>query len=325
MESLAKAGALATAEMEHLTGATEDLVPAEKAYIELLNSPAWKTFTQKQKETVQLRAAEIGEQQKQIKTFEKLAEAAGDYADKVRKEQDDYVKQQSDIKEKADEYVRTLEAESAAQMQSNTQREVAVALLKLEATGITEADVRYKEYVDRITEAVRAREAFAANQKMLADQAAEYKRTYEQISDTITDALMRGFEGGKSIVKNFIATTKNMFASMVLRPGVQNLVGGVGANFGIPGAASAAPTGISSLVGQGAQSLGINDNVGIGGRRRIAFGAGEFTAALAGDAFLPAHSSSGYRCRRVGCRIGHRSRSCRTAASAWRHSRHSSC
>ena len=54
--------------------------------------------------------------------------------------------------------------------------------------------------------------------------AKEWQKAFDDISQSLTDAIMRGFEGGKSIAKNFRDTLTNMFKTMVLRPVIQAMV-----------------------------------------------------------------------------------------------------
>lgn len=46
----------------------------------------------------------------------------------------------------------------------------------------------------------------------------EWKRSAEKIEDSLTDALMRGFESGKDFAENLRDTVSNMFRTLVLRP-----------------------------------------------------------------------------------------------------------
>ena len=46
----------------------------------------------------------------------------------------------------------------------------------------------------------------------------EWQRTSDQINQSLTDALLRGFESGKGFAENFRDTLKNMFSTLVLRP-----------------------------------------------------------------------------------------------------------
>lgn len=55
----------------------------------------------------------------------------------------------------------------------------------------------------------------------------EWKRTAESIEQSLTDALMRGFESGEDFAENFRNTLKNMFATLVLRPIIQPIAQGM--------------------------------------------------------------------------------------------------
>lgn len=62
------------------------------------------------------------------------------------------------------------------------------------------------------------------SKKSAEDAAKEWQKTAEKINDTLTDALMRGFESGKSFAENMRDTIVNMFKTMVLRPVVSAIV-----------------------------------------------------------------------------------------------------
>jgi len=59
--------------------------------------------------------------------------------------------------------------------------------------------------------------------KELKEQA---KKDNEQIGDSLTDALLRGFEDGKGFATNFKDTLINMFKTMILKPIIQPIVQG---------------------------------------------------------------------------------------------------
>ena len=75
------------------------------------------------------------------------------------------------------------------------------------------------------------------------DAADEWKKTSEAIENSLTDALMRGFESGKDFGKNLVDTLINMFKTLVLRPIIQpiaqNMANVVLGAFGLGGAGSA--------------------------------------------------------------------------------------
>lgn len=73
--------------------------------------------------------------------------------------------------------------------------------------------------------------------------------TSKQITESLTDALMRGFESGKGFGENLISTLKNMFNTLVLRPIIQPIAQGMAGSvlgmlgIGAPGTASASTGG----------------------------------------------------------------------------------
>ena len=105
-----------------------------------------------------------------------------------------------------------------------------------------------------------AKEASIDAAKTAAD---EWKKTSDSINNTLTDALMRGFESGKSFAVNMRDTIVNMFKTMVLQPQVKMIVTGITGALGLTGAASAAEAGAtgggwgSLLAGAGAAGGGL--------------------------------------------------------------------
>jgi hypothetical protein len=77
--------------------------------------------------------------------------------------------------------------------------------------------------------------------RQAADKAVQdWRRAGERIEDNITNALMRGFESGKGFAQTLKDTAENLFKTMVLRPGMQLMVGGL---TGMGGSAMAASGG----------------------------------------------------------------------------------
>lgn len=71
----------------------------------------------------------------------------------------------------------------------------------------------------------------------------EWQKTTDSINQSLTDALMRGFESGKDFAKNLRDSVVNMFKTMVLRPVVQ-------------GAVDTASSGATSVAGSIATQMG---------------------------------------------------------------------
>ena len=118
-----------------------------------------------------------------------------------------------------------------------------------------------KEFNEKEAEAAKKRKEEA---KKTAD---EIQRKYETMSDNInrslTDALLRGFESGKSFAENFKDTLINMFKTLVLQPIVRFLVDSSGI--------SKIATLLTSSLSGTASASGIASNVAGGGS-----GAGSF-------------------------------------------------
>lgn len=104
----------------------------------------------------------------------------------------------------------------------------------------------------RLIREMKEGEALDANEKAAKEAAADWKRTAESIERSITDALMRGFESGKSFGENLKDALVNMFKTLVLRPMIQpistGLAGTVMSMLGMsPGTAAASSGGIGGL------------------------------------------------------------------------------
>ena len=80
---------------------------------------------------------------------------------------------------------------------------------------------RYRELIGQ-----RADKSAAVEEAQRA--AEEWKRAADSINQSLTDALMRGFEDGKGFGKNFADTLKNMFRTLVLRPIISFVVQPIG-------------------------------------------------------------------------------------------------
>lgn len=111
----------------------------------------------------------------------------------------------------------------------------------------------------------------------------DWARTADQINQSLTDALMRGFESGKDFAKNLRDTVINMFKTMVLRPVISAIVnpiaGAVTGMMGLSGAANAS-TGGGNLLGTALQGTslysGLTSGTGVLGSigSALGFGAG---------------------------------------------------
>ena len=125
--------------------------------------------------------------------------------------------------------------------------------LKKQIRAIDESE-GYDSEADREVARARAR-ATAAKARLNAEtqsQVSEWNRVFDQVENGLTDALMRGFEAGKSMFANLRDYAANMFKTLVLRPIVSAIVspvaGAITGALGLSGAANA-ETGGGSLLG----------------------------------------------------------------------------
>ncbi len=84
------------------------------------------------------------------------------------------------------------------------------------------------------------------------EAADEWTKMTDGINQTLTDALMRGFESGKGFAENLRDTVVNMFKTLVLRPvisGVLNVAMGAGAQMLGLGGGSSGGGGLSNMLG----------------------------------------------------------------------------
>lgn len=111
----------------------------------------------------------------------------------------------------------------------------------------------------RLADEIGARDVSDAAEKAAKDAADEWQKTADSISQSLTDALLRGFESGKDFAANFRDTLKNMFKTLVLQPIIAPVMSGVAGMLGgmMPGAAAAGQGG-----GGASGALGTLSNLG---------------------------------------------------------------
>jgi phage-related minor tail protein len=137
------------------------------------------------------------------------------------------------------------------------QRKVEVALAK-ELAAIEKLNLGEGQGAEAQREELRAKaranafvDASNAANKVVLD---EWQRTADSINNSLTDALLRGFEAGKDFAENFRDTIVNMFKTLVLRPIIQGVMAPVsGALSGLTNGSSALSTAssVGSLAGLG--------------------------------------------------------------------------
>lgn len=162
-----------------------------------------------------------------------------------------------DILLATEEQTRLLELEAGLVNATEQQRGFALEKLRIELQlrkDILEVQrrlqfdaVAQQEAIDQLNADAQAKIANAQKRSILD----EFNRTTAQISDSLTDALLRGFESGKGFVRNFVDTLKNLFKTLVLTPTIKAIIqpvaGALTGAFGLNGVANAG--GIDSVFG----------------------------------------------------------------------------
>ncbi len=179
---------------------------------------------------------------------------------------------------KAKDLVDAINRETEALQMSNIERETSAALLELERAGLEKGTYAYDEYAKKIREAVLNRETVRASIEQTKTIEQEWRRTADQIGQSLTDALMTG---GKSAWEYI----KGLFRSMVLRPVIQAIVNPIVGSLGGGGGGALSTLGsINSLASLGSAITGsfTGSIANVIGSAGTTFGSSALTAFSAG-------------------------------------------
>ncbi len=207
----------------------------------------------------------------------------------LEKENAELDKNEEYLKKTAEENYKALEAQQARTQ--GLEEQVKVAAEEYSQIGLTKEQVvrlevaRLREAAASLRQIAAANQASDALQKQveefrkqadlmdrLADQkvanaakqtqvdvakATEdaWKKSADEISSSLTDALMRGFESGKGFLRNLIDTAKNLFQTLVLRPIIQAGVAPVAG--AVQGFTSTAGAGLADMLGLGSNGVSL--------------------------------------------------------------------
>lgn len=153
--------------------------------------------------------------------------------------------------------------------QRQVELKYAKEIAAIEKSTLSDADKQLAK--DKVYQAQRIESAATvakATQNYMA-------RSSDEINRSLTDALMRGFENGKSRAQNFRDTVKNMFDTLVLRPIISAIMMPVS-------------MGINSVVQGGLNTVGLGGGSGgsggfsLSGIPSFGGGGGNFAAGMAG-------------------------------------------
>jgi hypothetical protein len=209
----------------------------------------------------------IDAQAKQNEELNKAVQAGAKIVEDIDKRTASYEKE-----------IEAMEMSKDAILAKEQARLVELKNMALAADGYTEEVQAIERQIDALN---RLRGAYGAQDAAKAAKAAadEWQRAADSIQNSLTDALMRGFESGKGWAENFVQTLKNLFGSLVLRPIIQGIVapvaGGVTSMFSGGASASGGLGGAGNLLGLGGGGWlsGLGDAI-FGGGGGAAFGAG---------------------------------------------------
>lgn len=246
---------LAVKWVDALRDSTFKATDAEKAQvtaqieriIQLEKEEAWsKTMEQANKDLEKSRLAEREALNKQISEVDGLIKKAVEENEKIGLTK----AQQSELTAKRYDDI-------AAQYDAQVAAIATVESLQDQALELGKLSQKYKD----LAQTVRDGSIKQANEDAAEASRKAWQQTSESIEKSLTDALLRGFESGKGFVTNLVATIKNLFNTMVLRPIIQAIVspvaGAVTSLLGFGGNANAATNtlatagGIGNLFGQG--------------------------------------------------------------------------
>ncbi len=178
-----------------------------------------------------------------MKDAEKTTKARADAQRELNKELDDFFKLEEKARQQTEKSIRSaremveaIEFETKALQMTNTEREIAIKLRELERNGIKKGSREYEEFSKRIREAVVGNEAVRASQEAQRQARANWEKTWDQVAQSMTDAMMNGGVKVKDLLRN-------MFKTLVLRPildpimkgmtgSIQSMFGGGGGSMG---------------------------------------------------------------------------------------------
>ncbi len=157
------------------------------------------------------------------------------------------------------EKIVALEEESFALTATAAQLREHIVLREMEKSGLDKSSEAYAEMERRYRSALSANE-MAKQAKKGADEAArEWEKFADDVSRSLTDALMRGFDDGKPFAQNFLDSLQATFKTAVLKIAVQMVMDPISGSLkGLLGGAS----GASGLFGN---SGSITDTLSAGG------------------------------------------------------------
>lgn len=233
--------------------AQQGLNTAQTDFLKLAASPAWDKLSNTQRADLALLYERRIAQEQMADSLKASAQAA----EAMARAEDDRIKGYTDAAGKATNRLDELRAEAQAMAYAEANHvslavaieQTAMARLReaqaaemAKGTGMNDSVVlALQQEIDarrQIVDAIRGKEVREAGQKLREDEAAEWARTWDQVGQSFTDALM---QGGKSAGQYL----KDLFRTLVLRPIIAPVGAALASMFGSP-----------AMAGQGGASLG---------------------------------------------------------------------
>lgn len=253
----------------------EGLTKTQARLRDVMADPTWARFSRQQQEQVIVAAAAAEAADEWAQAQEAARKSMADAAQEI----EEYNNAQRSVVE--DAIAEATAAEESLRNYGLLRSEVErLKLAKLEeareSAALAGEDVSNLERriaaQRRLVDAVNGMELKEASTAAAKHAADEWQKATDQINQSLTDALMRGFESGKGFAQSLKDSVVAMFKTMVLRPIVQAIVQpiagpiaqglssflpGMGGMGGIGQAAGAVSSGIgyAGMLGQGVGAL----------------------------------------------------------------------
>jgi CII-binding regulator of phage lambda lysogenization HflD len=257
--------------------------------LESMNAKARASITPAREKELRDLATEIdrrkqlaGEMENEAKNYAALEKARQEGAEMEA----EYARRKGETLIAAYEGVRQIEFEIELIGKSNAEREVAIALRELENKGIRQGTEEYARLAERMRTAINMR-------AVRTEALAEWKQFWSSAEQTGKTVFTNIFSQGKSafegIGQAIKASVIDVLYQLTVRQWIINIGANIGGMMGVPGGGMAQAGGslLGGAFGGPGSMVSSVGNLVSGGVSSI-FGASNFTAALAGDAFLPA-------------------------------------
>jgi phage-related minor tail protein len=243
------------------------------------------------------------EQDRTQKLNELDAKAANDYVSNMQKQIDAATQQDQGLRDQLDTFgmskaaIDQLKAARADDAVAALEQGRAIAIMNgnlADTSGYDTAIAKSKELAKALHRTADDQAAldWKNEAKKAADDAAnQWKQAANSIENSISDALMRGFEKGKSFGQNLMSALESMFKTLVLRPIIQPFAQGAASVF-YPGGAQGGGGNAFNLLQNGSSLYNNGSSLYNTIAGWFGGGYGSAASALGGSAIAGAGSSA---------------------------------